>query len=751
MQELLPGKWVQPGYSLMCDINWTCCDMTMKKLFVLLFVLCFCFYVDAQDKQLVEAVLKTMEKGREFRKPYIIPVDFKFKAKDFEKVTDKLNKKLQQEYGMFMMEYHDNDRGLIDTIGFMPVNDLPLLAFEMLNPWNTPASQLKNKGKLWLDVIIGDGYIEMLCEEYWQYGFKYNRRFMYPYEGAFWTGTVEDGCLHGEGVGFVYEIDESQDKPVIFYYCVNGRFYHGYPQGEIKERRFTSSDLGWFYYKRGRDAQGGALYQLTAQQQADGDLLLTNSNYSAIVNREGKGHFSRQMVDEYYWAKNHKLEYGGRNGRGVLDFTGDKILEFSMKDLLVDNDLKSSNVIIAQWCVERLLGKLKKNEFENNKVDEVFKVAKKYPGINNVVPVKLDAAGSKTVEVKDIFLQKAKEWSKMLDFYDIFGDFGDLTKDEITEVETYSILWGGPDFLEKNYRRYFPNGKYSNLNKAEAWAQAYIDNAKAMLKRNDKSLLEDFSLNRDHKLLNEKKIPVLSQDIAGCVTRGNWGLAKTQYVFWKDGNSGNDDKIFNWLEDQKPVQLEEAKRYRKLMDCIAMAARVNSELIGRVKNIEEYFTGIDKSDFFKMMEDGYYIAKDLAQKYPEMKPACEAAAEFIAVRTDQIDDAYQSRLSHWQGVRSNRVRAMRQEQCEKCKINGSQTTFPSGWEEEWSFLFFGEPAQSKEKGKIVLYNGISIDWRYIEKDGKIKVKTSGYDDNIYDSVNEMVNGVIERCKKQYCN
>lgn len=90
--------------------------------------------------------------------------------------------------------------------------------------------------------------------------------------------------------------------------------------------------------------------------------------------------------------------------------------------------------------------------------------------------------------------------------------------------------------------------------------------------------------------------------------------------------------------------------------------------------------------------------------------------------------------------------------CDGCKIDGEKTSFPKGYVEGFRSLFLTYPAESKEKGKIVLKNGCSIEWKWVyDTHPYIKAKGSlWYGSREFDSVEIMIDTIIQNCKEKYC-
>ena len=85
--------------------------------------------------------------------------------------------------------------------------------------------------------------------------------------------------------------------------------------------------------------------------------------------------------------------------------------------------------------------------------------------------------------------------------------------------------------------------------------------------------------------------------------------------------------------------------------------------------------------------------------------------------------------------------------CDKCKVDGKQTTFPKGYVEKYVGLFFDRPAQSEKEGYIRMHNGDVASWKYIYENGKTYIEANGVK---YDSVDEMLEDLVESCRKKYC-
>ena len=90
--------------------------------------------------------------------------------------------------------------------------------------------------------------------------------------------------------------------------------------------------------------------------------------------------------------------------------------------------------------------------------------------------------------------------------------------------------------------------------------------------------------------------------------------------------------------------------------------------------------------------------------------------------------------------------------CENCKVDGSKTTFPEGYSEGFHGIFINTPNTSKKAGKIVLKNGKTTEWEYVYRnDGSLDyIAADGIVFGQFDSVAEMVEAILKRCKELYC-
>ena len=203
---------------------------------------------------------------------------------------------------------------------------------------------------------------------------------------------------------------------------------------------------------------------------------------------------------------------------------------------------------------------------------------------------------------------------------------------------------------------------------------------------------------------------------------------------------------------------------RILLNGIALAERITPNFLSLLEYEENLYWGVEENRLIERNDisnkDSYrdFLRKaiDVAQKKAETEDHPEyylAAAKFIKERLDTVIKVTEDLRPLWEEVQSNRadrMKARRSVQCDNCKIDGEKTIFPKGWKDGFSSFFLSKPGESEEAGVIVFKNGLQIKWKYTEdNDGKIRVKNL-QNETLYDRVDDMVNEMINYCKKVYC-
>lgn len=138
--------------------------------------------------------------------------------------------------------------------------------------------------------------------------------------------------------------------------------------------------------------------------------------------------------------------------------------------------------------------------------------------------------------------------------------------------------------------------------------------------------------------------------------------------------------------------------------------------------------------------------------YNAIYPDIQANEEWINNELeDYLINDWKRIKSEWSKDEAEKMRNYNANMCEKCKINGKESTIPQGYEPGDDSWLFGHPARSKEKGKIVFQNGDISQWRYIYEGGETTIEVSGgWYDGKYKNEKEMWDGLIRQCKEKYC-
>lgn len=155
--------------------------------------------------------------------------------------------------------------------------------------------------------------------------------------------------------------------------------------------------------------------------------------------------------------------------------------------------------------------------------------------------------------------------------------------------------------------------------------------------------------------------------------------------------------------------------------------------------------------------DSYLEALDIVKKKYQSRDASFRAfyskihAFFIQkenyMRNEHMINAYKSYMKE--------VDDYYAEMCDKCKIDGSRSTVPTGYVPKEEGLFTSTPAHSEKNGNIHIVNGDNVSWGY-EYDANNKrvyiIKTSDFriGKTYFDSKGAMMDAIIEACKKKYC-
>ena len=225
------------------------------------------------------------------------------------------------------------------------------------------------------------------------------------------------------------------------------------------------------------------------------------------------------------------------------------------------------------------------------------------------------------------------------------------------------------------------------------------------------------------------------------------------YVFRAEGNGSLVNSLFDMIDE------------RKILNGIAFAEKITPAILSLMETDEEMYIGFEETLLRTKQgevkdERSYSVflkkAMDAAHRLAETEEHPEyylAAEEFMKKRLETIQKRVEELKPLWQEVRSNRAaqrRERRRVQCENCMIDGSRTTFPKGWQEAYIGLFTDEPAQSEKNGYITFKNGYQITWKYVEDNGRIKIRNQTTN-KLYNRVDDMIDDLIAYCKRMFCD
>lgn len=289
----------------------------------------------------------------------------------------------------------------------------------------------------------------------------------------------------------------------------------------------------------------------------------------------------------------------------------------------------------------------------------IYKVLHACPEVANAKGVPATWDGSKIVDIKDAFLEFLRRSisDDLYLFHYVYNDWGPLSEDEIFFTEHNYILTRTPQELNDKYRIFFPNGRYVGKDfNEDAWIEAYINNYKRVLKKNDPKLWIDRESYSDNGIsyIDWLHYPRLSKGIGAYSENTQLStlmgslknldylgfnkeklslfqslFSKTEYVFKHDYYGSDYDNfrldVFNALSN------DEARTYRSLLDAIGAAAQIDDNFCNRIgtTGIYSFQQWYACHEIMYYLNDGISAARKLAASTPEIRPACKKAEEFI--------------------------------------------------------------------------------------------------------------------------
>lgn len=291
----------------------------------------------------------------------------------------------------------------------------------------------------------------------------------------------------------------------------------------------------------------------------------------------------------------------------------------------------------------------------------IYDVLKAYPEIANAKNVPLTWDGSKSIDMKDAYMQYLRHQrdsnhiNGLLNYRDIYNDWGDLTEEEKTEAELNYVLRNDPGDLNDYYKKFFPDGHFAGMDfYKEGWAMAYIFHCQRILRKNDPNIwsnLSKYSYDWVHYPRLSQNIGEYSEstsmsNIFGHLKRAPRDLmfnqralsflqdlfTSSKYIFecrdkLYDGNKFRSG-VFRVLKEGGINDV--AKTYRTLMDAIGIAVLIYDGIGTATDNTNYSYSYAKWSACHiaaEMMIDGYAVSVALAKSEPKILPACKKAQE----------------------------------------------------------------------------------------------------------------------------
>lgn len=573
-----------------------------------------------------------------------------------------------------------------------------------------------------------------------------------------WSGEVKGGMIDGPGTAFCHMTNDSW-----FYF--QGTFDQGFPVGECTIYRYVGS-----WKKCCSDFR---LYSQTCRLSGfeNGFATFEADGYKGFIDRSGNGDLTPEWKDYY---KRHAVAYY-KDGAIWFRYFDAKHTEedrIAIGQIVKDRDvlekgkpLISNKMSIPQfykeelaqagnhWSRERLNGVMEelKRMYDNGgrmaELDTLLYTECRREGMLYEYGCLTKSPALLTDQEREavagrMFLELS--YDLLADKYLAFFKNGKYKGKDIKELaERLFVLNNTPQTLNEKY-----GNKYTGKNIDEMWLQAYIDNAHDLLERNDLKLWEKIS----EYVGDITKNALLTEDIGSFMTKGIFGFFPgTGYVFpatksirWYSG-------LFNTFQGNKIRNVEEALKYKKLIDGIAIANRVDDYLLMRVENNESYYCSLDnknsahRSSHRERMREAISIAREFAVSKPELAPACRKADSLITEKMEAIEETLARVRGDWDEFFASRVKRIRKSRCEGCEVMSE--TYPS--------LLDDDHKRSEKEGVITMKNYHKTSWVYKReyggKNDKVVFEANGMCSGTFKSYDEMIDAIIKACVKEYCD
>ena len=474
-----------------------------------------------------------------------------------------------------------------------------------------------------------------------------------PYSGL----TKSQGAFDVPSV-----IDQNMEHFTITDIC--GNITNDMPDGVVYGLACKDNDKYQLYYFKG-DFESGKLKKInTLKQYVHGGRvrnLYVNSQAQSVT-----PFFSEEDFDEYLVIDGKHFSNKMRKVNAYRSEGSEGIGE--LESILRNSEKRNDKDVIERAkviCAYKLTNPRQQDW-------GIYKVLKMCPEIANAKNVIASWDGSKKVNIKDAFLEyiRSNPKNNLFLLYYVYNDWAPLTEDEIFDTEHNFILTRHPQQLKESYNVYFPNGQYVGKDfYEEAWAEAYINNYKRMLKKNDPKLWVD---NRDSytkygiSYFDWLHYPKLSKGIGGYTKNTRLSsllgslkkneylrfnkrklsllqsfFSTTEYVFKNYYDGDLDDfrsDAFNVIKEGKLT--DEAKTYRSLLDAIGAASQIDDNFCkytGKTDEEEDFQRWSACHIVLDYLIEGIKASRKLAASTPEIRPACKKAEEFIRNKIDMLD------------------------------------------------------------------------------------------------------------------
>lgn len=458
-------------------------------------------------------------------------------------------------------------------------------------------------------------------------------------------------------------VDQQMEHFTIANIC--GSVSNNMPNGTVYGLAYKDNDKYQLYYFKG-DFENGKLKKInTLKQYVRSDKVRNhyiNSEAQKFTPFFSENDFDEYLVieDKHFSNKERKLSTGATMGSDDIN---------ELNRILSQSNNKNNKDMIERAKVICAYKLINQSPYDF----DIYKVLKNFPEIANAKGVYASWDGSKKVDIKDAYwdyLRHINETSNdRLYYYNyVYNEWGPMTQEEIFYTEHNYILSQHPNKLNQYYKKYFPNGQYAGKDFYSAWGEAYINNCKMMLKKNDPKLwvdLKDAYSKYNISYFDWLHYPKLSKGIGGYSKNTmlsslmsslkdldlNFNKRKLsllesffstrEYIFKCHVPSTRDafrPDVFDILEEGSVT--DEAKTYRALMDAIGAASQIDDDLC-------TYTTVREGSDNFQRWSachivldyliEGIKAARKLSASTPEIRPACKKAEEVIKGKINMLN------------------------------------------------------------------------------------------------------------------